>query len=78
MSKQKYSSSQKRMYHSDRALHPDKYGVAFNSPKHTYSQGFYDGANNNRSDMMAIKTLYGKKAACAYNMGRINGMKNRY
>ena len=74
----KYTASEKRMYHSDRALHPNKYGVAFNSPKHTYSQGFYDGVHNNPSDMMTIKTLYGKKAACAYNIGRRNGMKNQY
>ena len=74
----KFTVSQRRMYHSDRALHPDKYGVAFNSPKHTYSQGFYDGANGMPSDVTAIRKLHGNKAAYAYNIGRRNGIKNQY
>lgn len=74
----KYTASEKLMYHSDRALHPNKYGVAFNSPKNTYSEGFYDGANRMPSDVKVIRKLYGAKAAYAYIIGRRNGMKNQY
>ena len=74
----KFTVSQRRMYHSDRALHPDKYGVAFNSPKHTYSQGFYDGANGMPTDVTAIRKLHGNKSAYAYSIGRKMGMKNQY
>ncbi len=73
-----FSFSQKRMYHDDRALHPTKFGISFNSPKHFYSIGFYDGFKGFFDDSKVIRKLYGKKCAFAYNMGRKNGLKNSY
>ena len=73
----KYTSSQKRDYHTNRAYNPREFGISSNSRKHNYSEGFFDACNGFPKRCLE-KGYTGIKYKYSYNLGYKNGLKNRY
>lgn len=71
----KYSVSERKNYHRSRAFEPSKFGLTFGSPKHRYSQGFYDGCLGLPSSEYKLRVLEGEKDAFSYGKGYQVGKK---